>query len=761
MADTNPITDALSGLATNAAKPERSEPGPGDVGPSTETKGPTTDLVSLKMTEEEAEEWWKRIERSRARRKAREDKWDLLLNEYMPVVSKSGEAETVKVQTHFRNVHTKMGQLFYRAPDLVLTPDDPGPAQNKIQNPMAAMAPPGSPPPAPLTLEDIISGKQAMLTKKMGRDGIKANRLMDELLFDVLAWTGIGCSKIGYRCVMKDIPQPVMGPDPNWQPPVPPPGSMLGLSAPSQPPQVPQMGPDGQPQMQNQPVPIYEEWYHRRFSPKKYLCNDDLRSTRFEEDATWQGMEFFMSPKKAMGVFKLTEEEASKAAEDDRVHLYDDDKGDKPAGLVHGIEIWLKSSIYTDELHPLAYTQLVMIEGIKDRPVVYRPSPDQTFDPQTGKLTPDSLVGNPIRVLTIRDLADSCYPPADAAFTNSGIKQLSTWRRQSIKMRDVNIGKFLADSDMFEDEDIEQIKNGETGEIIFVKGGALANGADKVIAPMSQIHMTPDDYRGEALIKQDIDETLGISAAQSGVPEPTVRTATETATVNSSVTARNDKELSRVVDFYLDNVRMLDQLLMRYADNNEWIQVIGEDGASKMQMWSGKMGMGKYLYEIAPDSQMRMDSAREMQLDMQLYNIAGKDPLFNRLYALKRLTRARGWDPSKATIDPSTIPPPAPKPVVPAISFAFKGPDLADPLVLQIIEKAELISPPGDPTQQQPQQHQGAKPGLGPIVKPKAQQPPHPGASEHMETLSQHMASNSGGRPNEPGSTNTRETQVK
>lgn len=684
----------IQGMAQKAAAPEKAEPGPGDVGATVDTKNQVP-LVSLPMTEEEVGQWWDRIERARKRVKARETEWDVLLNEYLPIVSKSGQAETVKNNSHFRNVHSKIGQLFYRSPDLLLTPKDPSPAQNSMPNPMQD---PMGPPLPPLLLEDIIAVKQAVLKEKLGRDGIKANRLMDELLFDVLAWAGIGCAKLGYRCVFKEIQQPVMGPDPN-QPVMPQqPGSILGLGGmPAPPPQVPQMDQTGQPLMQTVKVPVFEEWYSRRFSPKKALWNDDLKSTRFDEDTTWMGMEFYISAKRAMKDFGLTEEEASRAADDDRVHKYkEDEQGGKAPGLVHCVELYCKASVFTDEVHPQAYNQLVLIEGIKTKPVVWRPSPDQEFD-EMGKLTVDSLIGNPYQVLTIRDLADSCFPPSDAAFTNSFIKQLSTWRRQSIRLRDAAIGKYLYDTGAFEQEELDQLKNGEIGEFIGVTEGKLQNGVEKIFAPTTRVSGSVDDQRGAHDIKQDMDETLGIGSNQAGVETETVRTATESNNVANAIQARNEKELGRVVDFYLDMARKIDSLIMRYADTDEYVKVGGDEGAGRMQMWNNKIVSGKYLYDIMPDSQLRVDTARDFQQMLNFYNIVAPDPLTNRAYLLRRLARMKGLDPAKVVMDPLSM----------------------------------------------------------------AMQPPHGGAAQAGATVSQHTASNSGGKPNAPGATNHREEQVK
>lgn len=736
------VLQAVRGFVSGASQPERKEPGPGDVGPSVRTKRdiPGADLkinlLPLQMTAEECKEWWQRVQRARARVKAREDKWDILLNEYLPIISKSGEAETVKVQQHFRNVHSKLGQLFYRAPELLLTARDPSLLNAEMPNPMSV---PGQPPLPPLKMEDIVSIKQQVLHMKMGKDGIKSDRLHDELLFDVLAWAGFGASKLGYRCDFKIIQQPVMGPDPNYNPNAM--GSMLGIGTPPpQPAMVPQMGPDGKPITQSVPVPVYEEWYWRRFSPKKALWNDDLRSTRFDEDATWMGMEFFMSPRAAMKTLGLTEEEVAKATSDDRLHEYSEDGDAKSPGLVHGVEIFCKASIFTDEVHPQAMNHLILIEGIPERPVVWRPSPDQDFDPN-GRLTKDSLIGFPIRILTIRDLADSPFPICDSGFTNSEIKQLSTWARQSIQIRDAAIGKYFYDTGAFDEQEVIKMKDAEIGAYIGVQSGLLAGGSDKIFCTTAQIHNTQDDYRGQQLIQANINETLGISANGAGSFTDTVRSATESANVQSNMAGRNDKELSRTTDHWLDGARMIDQLLMRYATEQDYVEITGVDGAKRIQMWNNALISGRFLYDIAPDSSLRVDTARDFELDAKHWNLVAKSPLTNQEYLLRRMARRRGLDPAKAVYPKSSIPPP-PKENG-KFSLALNGADLANPLVVLMLVDQGIIT-----------QEQAA------FNKPVVPPPPE-GAADKADVISQHVASNSGGRENAPGATNHREGQVK
>lgn len=737
------ISALISTLGAQAeAGDEIKEVGPGDVGPTVSDKDKDA-LVTLDYDEALMTRIWKDVERAELRRTNRETSWDLLLNEFMPIVSESGAAETVKVQAHFRNTQTKIGALFFRSPDLILTPDDPGPGNNTKPDPrsmdprfqqMGQQFP-------PLKQEDIISLKQAVLKKKLGRDGIKANRLMDEMLFDVLQWSGIGCCKIGYQCTTRQMPVPRMVPDPNALPATQQVGATLALNGAPPPPMVQATDPvTGELLTDLEEVPIYEEWYGRRFSPKKFLCDPNLKSTRVDEDATWDGMDFFLTPEVASQRFGIPVAELNKGAEDERVHQWDSDSGAKSTGLVHCYEMWMKSSYWTPKAnnHPLAINQLVLIKGLKTRPAVWRPSPDQEFD-KAGRITPDSLTGFPIKVLTIRDLADSCFPPSDAAFTNSDIKQMSTWRRQSVQIRDAAVGKYLYDASAFGDDEVEQLKNGDIGMFIPVQDGRMKDGVDKVFAQTSKVQASADDYRGFQGIKQDMQETLGIGSNQAGTETDTVRTATEADKVASAVQARNDKELGRVIDFYLDIARGIDQLLMRYMTEAEYVAIGGDEAGQKMAVWNGKTITGKYLYDIAPDSQLRPDNARDERSLDQYYNLTAKDPFSNRMYVLRRMARMRGLDPSKAT----QVPPQTPPKMEPLkLSLSLTVADLRDPMVIALLDKFG--------------------PNIDPSVKMTGhEQTEHGGPAEKGDVISQHQQSNSGGKQNAPGAANHREQQVK
>lgn len=610
-------------------------------------------LNPIKLSEEQINEWFARVEAWDARIAQQSTKWDTLLKEYIPSIKPSGTGEDVKTNTHFRNVHTKMGQIFVKSPEVQFEARGPALDQIPVPDPTSPLGF------RPMTGEEAVLIRQNVINSKIGQEEIDLQYTMDECLFDIQAWAGFACVKTGYMVVMKPIQKPVMQPDPNFIPPPPQPGSLLQLAPTPKPPMVPVVDPmTGQPKTQMVEVPIYKEWYAKRFSPKKLILNADLKSPNVEKEATIVGMKFFMSKRQGMRAFGLTDQEITTTREDKDVALYDDDRSDSPSDLIQGYELWVKGCHFFDEcIHPQAIYQITLISGLKSRTAVCRPSPDQTFDPNTGQLTRDSLVGFPIKVGSNRLMADTPFTIADEGFVHSGVKAIDTHRRQGIKLRDAQIGKYVVDGDAFEDDDVDTMKNGEMGDFVFAKGGSMMNGVDKIFARTQPIQGSQDDYRMASLYKSDVNETLGISATQAGSTTEGIRSATEINAFQGGSAGRMDKESQMILRFYFQIVRAIDQLVLRYATGEDYVIIEGEDGSKKLAMWNKKILMAGTInsYSIKTDSQLKVDTARDRQQRLSFYNLCGADPYVNRLPLLRQIAKDFGLDPSKVVIDPQTV----------------------------------------------------------------------------------------------------------
>ena len=595
-------------------------------------------LNPIQLSPKDLSDWWARIEASEARIKCREDKWDALLKEYTPNVSESNAAELPKVNTHFRNIHTKTGQLFVRSPKIIMSPKGPALDQIVQAGPMGQ--------PIVQSPSEALPTRQAVINYFMGPEEIDGVWLMDECLFDMQGHSGLAAVKVGYRSVSRTVQKPVMQPDPTYVPP--PPTGIMGLAPSPPPPQVPVVDPlTGQPQTEPIPVIIHEEWYAEKFSSKKLLLDELLHSPRVEKRSRWIGWKNFEPKRKVMRMYGLAEDQLGNGVEeDDRIYLDDDERATTNLkDLVCIIELFYKASFFTDDDRPDAINQLVLIQGLKEQTIVSRPSPDQTFD-EEGKLTYDSLIGFPIKVGSLRDFQDSPFAMADSAFTNAQAKNLDVHIQNSLKLRDAAIGKYFYDTDVIDGEDLKKLQSGEVGAFIGLKGGALMQGADKVFYTTAQVKATSDDFRTAAWLKSNINETLGISETSAGGNPDTVRSATEIKDSSAGSAGRQEKEQSRVVNFYLSIVRAIDTLIFRYATGDRYVEVVGEDGAKRLAMWNKKLGAGCYSYDIKPDSQLRNDAARDRQQKIAAYTTMAPDPMVNRPPILRDIARDFGWDPS-------------------------------------------------------------------------------------------------------------------
>lgn len=595
-------------------------------------------LLTLAMTEEQAKEWWDDIQQAERRITDREQEWDILMAAYMPTVTKGGEPESLNSNFHFRNVHTKLANIFYKLPELHLEPLQP-------MKDVVAMHPVAG---TPITAEDAVPIKQAVLNAKLGRKGVNGARLMNLLIQDALQWAGIACVKVGYSVTMKTVPMPVMGPalaDEFGNVPLDPATGM--------PQQVPQTDPvTGEPMMQEQQVPIYEDWYMKRFSPKKLLLPSDLTSGLIDDEARFIGHKSFLTKEEVNSAFQI-DYDLEATSEDDRIYKDPKDSSTVVKKKIAVYELFARASKYrsAEQPHPKAIDHIVFIEGIKDRPVVYRPSPDQTFD-ELGKLTPDSIETFPIRVLYLRDMPDSPFPPSDAAFVNSQVKNLNTHMQQSVRLRDAAIAKMGYDEEKLTPDEVKRIKNGQVGDWIALTGGALAEGMDKIVGQITTPVAARDDFRLAGALKANMDETLGIDAHTAGIMSDQRVTATEISESSKNSGQRMGMEQLRAIDFWLGCVEIYDVLLQRYATQAEYILIVGQDGTKRMQLWNNKVIAGKYAYDIKPDSQLHIDAARDRQQTLAYYKETAPDPMTNRYPVLRKLAGLFGLDPGVTVNDP-------------------------------------------------------------------------------------------------------------
>ncbi len=650
-------------------------------------------MVTIQWDDEQITKLRGEIQRANTRRKVFETAWQKNIDAYVPDPSNTKWGEDVNPGVDFYQVEQKKDQLFFDTPFVILTPDP----LTVVQPP----PPPGAPPPPndPTMQTPAIQAHQALLNQLLGRRKLDVKRLADKVLFDVLCPSGCGWTKIGYTNITKST-----------QIPRPSPYTPLGQPTP-------------EPEMQAVDVPIFEEFFWERFSPKKGLIPNSYHDTEFDK-APWLGEKFQMPLRVAKRTYQLPDDFNPKSSSTAQVFAHPGITADEDEEQVSGEELWYKASLFDDnEAHPQKIRQIVFIDGLAD-PVVHRDSPYQTFGPD-GKLTPDSMIGFPIHPCTIRDLADSAYVPSDCTITRPLVNELARFRTQLIEQRDSSTSVRIADENIVTPEVINKVIRSPWGAILPIAG------FDPARPPMMELVRPTyprESFQAQETIERDIAKVNSMSANQTGTQQDTVRSATELTYVQQNSNVRLQAERNRFLAWFLAGVQKLDALVQRYPEQG------AQPGAPPQSA-----PLGRYTYDIKPDSGVHVDSETDLKRFTALYNMLAKDPNINRMELHKAMLPLARLDPTKLLVQP---PPRGPEP--PKITTIVRGEDLS-PLSPQYDNVVQMLGQLGiklQPTPVTPDlMHNAAQ-------QQAAQQPVHLGPPVGADVVSKHTTDHSGSTPN-------------
>src|SRR5262249_46478620 len=145
-------------------------------------------------------------------------------------------------------------------------------------------------------------------------------------------------------------------------------------------------------------------------------------------------------------------------------------------------------------------------------------------------------------------------------------------------------------------------------------------------------------------------------------------------------------------------------LLQLFADQQEFVEIIGQDGAKRLSAWDKTSIAGEFVFDVLPDSSAQPDAAAELQKHIKTYELLARDPQVNRVELLRKIAEEAGYDPTRLIV--SQPPPHGPEPA--KIAFTIKGEDLdigrpEFPIVLAVLRQSGYQIP--DELIAQAQQH--------------------------------------------------------
>lgn len=640
----------------------------------------------------------------------------------------------------FANVEQKKAQLFFQLPKVIM----------KALQPQFEQA-------APIA--------QAVLRFYLGPNRVDAVKMMAECLFDALCPAGLLACKIGYESVQDGTSMiTTMRPAPDVQPPAAPlgqtaqpgaaaPGSILGLGA--QPAMIPV------PQMV--PRIISERYFIERVSPAKVLIPDGFQGSNYDL-APWSGMRFDGYADVIRRRYRLTDDDGKGTSEDEHRIKSEAKPMASNADKISGWEVWYKAAMFDpNEAHPEKMRLLVILDGV-EHPVVHKDSPYQVFDDSTGRLV-RGMRGFPIQIGALRYVSDSAYPPSECTIGRALVENLSRFDTQSAIMRDRAVPTLLADLDRIGGPTtLEKMRRGIFGGIIGVHG---LDNANPPIMEAAKPHLGTDHYQSRNQLDRDLSEVWAFGPNQRGQEASESRSATEMKLAQANASARLSAERRETMDFFVKSATKLFALLQLFADKEEFVEIVGEDGFKRYESWDKTKIAGEYAFEVKPDSAAQIDYIQERGDLLRAYELIRRDPNVNAIPLLERIATAFDFDPyGQAGLVVAKLPPRPPKPAEIAWSGKLDMLDLGDPLFeikLSILQQSGYVFDPQmiAKAQQHKQMqaltmaHSGINdPGLIPSGASQAPAQPnreHPGAAQKVERLNKHLERSTGGIPNAPG----------
>lgn len=653
--------------------------------------------ASRPLTEEQVGQWRGRIERK-----------DRVAAEFYPQMERAlkryAKAKVAQQQTDvnalldFRHVESKKAQLFHRTPDVQLRPIDP---LDKS-----------------IPYDTLLPLRQKYLNHKLGPKEANAKAELHKTLLDAIAASGWMILEVGYENRLAEVET-----------------------------EQPQMfDPLAPPQKVKVKVPIWERCFISRVSPKKLGIPDDFCDTNFDA-SPWLSVKGTIPKSRAVALgWQIPKDFTGTVTKDSAKFDHGVASGDPADPLLEYEKIWYRAADFDAEiLNPELFRCLILVAGL-DTPALHVDSPYQSVD-QTGRLTDDSLIGNPIHVGTLRDLTDSAYVPSDLVVGEQLSVEVNHFRTDLVRNRRARRPITVFDVGTLDQPTIEKVTKNEGP--IPLPAGTLAGGTDSFMKTISPGTEPRDNYSAQDRIEQDYEQALGMSANQQGTFAKSKRTATEVRAVQGNSSARAETETDRTREYFIALVRKYDAILQRFATAQELQKVLGAQGAQLWEQW--RVLPGKFAYDVLPDSGVHVDAAQYRAQILDEYNLLRKDDRVNTDELLKKVGRALGYDPATFVVpapDKTTEPP--------SFSVAFSGDDTQNPamgnLLLDAAANGGMKLRP-ETIAAFKEQHDLAKaqqlitglPTTGPAIGADSDPNAHGGSANVTEPVNQHQTERTGG----------------
>lgn len=578
-----------------------------------------------------ADFWRAQIKAAQDKRQKHVEQWRSNISSYLAKAFSADEVRNghrVWVPLDYANTEQKKAQLFFSVPEVQLTAKRP-------------------------QFEASVPVFQAVLNHYLGRHGVDARTMMHEALFDAICPSGLAVTMIGYEPTVDGTRQVQTGTQP-----APNVGDVLGLSPVAQ-----------VPVFEDVPNVIHEQYFWVRVSPEKGLIPSDFHGSNYDL-SPWLGVEFEID--RAIGERKGWVTSDTPASGDvEPSGLNEDEHRDSvPASpKVKGIMLFYRMAAFGLHPHPEAFGWCVLIDGREDFAVKPSPSPWQKFVPdETGKLRLIGLKGNPIHIKAARYVSDSAYPPSDVQMGRPQVEELSKFRSQLVRQRDRNIPIRGYDKSRVDKETIQKIEKAEEQSLIGFDGNP-----NEQVAVLGTGQLPRENFEANKVIEQDLRGIWAMGANQRGQDDETSKTATEASIIDSNADTRLAYEQDQWLDWFVRGAEKLGGLIQLFADDPDYVEIVGEDGLPQLQPWDKTTIAGEFVFAAVPDTSIRQDATTKRKRALDQFQLLANEPQINRSELVRWLVRELNLPPKLYNPEPPE-----------------KGPE---PMRLQLTIRSESLNP--------------------------------------------------------------------
>lgn len=411
-----------------------------------------------------------------------------------------------------------------------------------------------------------------------------------------------------------------------------------------------------------------------RLSPSDLLWQTAFTGFNFDK-SDWLGRSGEMSWADAKNEFKLKDEDKEKVLgegkdPDQTLKQNDPEQQNKAKQqVVEFDEIFYWAHKFDPkEKYFKRIKRVVFVRNIDD-PVIHEDWTGQKFHEESA-----SYVGAcrfPIRVLKINYVSDDPIPPSESAIGRPQVLELIESRTEQHLQRKRNIPQRWVNVSKVDPEITVQLMQGT------YQGWIPTNGrGDDALGQIAQTHFPPENGAFDRQLDHDLDEVWQTGSNQNGSFASGERSASEANIVQQNFDMRNGMDRAHVAKFVQGIGEVMAGLLAMYGD---FKFTPPEDLKRLESAWDRKQIAGEFVYEVIPDSMVRLDAHQQIKLQMEILNMVGKSGFVNPQPMIADILVLSGRDPGKIITQPN---PPPPEPLNISIRSAE---DLRDPLMLALL----------------------------------------------------------------------------